>query len=130
MKKAFVVLRLLMGLIFVVFGLNGFFNFIQPPPPTEQGMAFLGALFATGYMFPLIKIIEIVGGVALLTGRFVPLALIVLAPIVVNIGLYHTILDFGSGSVMAYFLVFASLAVAHSYKSSFKAVLNPNAKAD
>ena len=77
---------------FFVFGLNGFFNFIPMPPPPEPALKFLVALIGTGYLFPLIKGIEVLCGLALLSGLFVPLTLVVLAPIVVNIFLFHTIL--------------------------------------
>lgn len=81
--------RLLLGLIYFVFGLNFFLKFIPLPPNPDAANALLGAFFASGYMFPLIKVTEIVGGFALLTGRFVPLALIVLAPITLNILALH-----------------------------------------
>jgi len=81
--------RIALGLIFTVFGLNGFLNFIpQPPHPGDAGL-FLGALAATGYMFPLIKGTEVIAGLLLLSGRAVPLALTLLAPVVVNIVAFH-----------------------------------------
>jgi hypothetical protein len=75
--------RLLMGLMFFVFGLNGFLNLIPPPsdPMPEGAVAFATALGATGYMFPLVKGTEIVVGLLLLANRFVPLALVVLTPV-------------------------------------------------
>src|SRR3954462_1793472 len=74
--------RVLMGLMFFVFGLNGFFNFIPQPkdPVPEKAMAFAGALMATGYMFKLIKGTEVLVGILLLANRFVPLALAFIAP--------------------------------------------------
>jgi uncharacterized membrane protein YphA (DoxX/SURF4 family) len=84
--------RLLLGLVFFVFGLNGFLQFLpQPPLPAPAG-AFMGALAATGYMFPLIKGTEVAAGLLLLGGRFVPLALVLLAPVIVNIPLFHVVL--------------------------------------
>lgn len=91
-SKLQVAARLLLGLIFTVFGLNGFFHFIPQPPAPASAMAFGGALAATGYMLPLIKGTEVAVGVLLLAGRFVPLALTVLAPIVVNIVAFHLFL--------------------------------------
>ncbi|MES2570286.1 MAG: DoxX family protein, partial [Verrucomicrobiota bacterium] len=69
--------RFLMGFLFFVFGLNGFLNFIPPPstPMPDGVMAFSAALMNTGYMFPLIKGTELLGGILLLMNRFVPLAL-------------------------------------------------------
>ena len=84
--------RLLLGLIFFVFGLNGFLHFLPQPPSTPEAMAFGGALAATGYMFPLIKGTEVLAGALLLSGRFVPLALTLLAPVVVNILGFHLFL--------------------------------------
>src|SRR3954471_10336144 len=67
--------RVLMGLMFFVFGLNGFFNFIPPPakPMPDGAMAFVGALMNTGYMLRLIKGTEVLVGILLLSNRFVPL---------------------------------------------------------
>ena len=92
--------RLLLGLVFVLFGLNGFFNFIPLKAPAGEAGAFLGALATTGYMFPLIKIVEIAAGVMLLTNRHVTLATLMLAPIVINVLAFHIFLD-NSGMVMA-----------------------------
>jgi len=90
MKKLPLIARILLGLIFFVFGLNGFLNFIpQPPDLPERMMTFMNGMLATGYMFPLIKGTEVVCGALLLMGAFVPLALVVLAPIVLNIFLVH-----------------------------------------
>ena len=94
MKKSTLIVRLLLGLIFFVFGLNGFFNFI--PMPTnlpEKMVAFSSGLMASGYFFPLLKGTEVVCGLLLLSGAFVPLALIVLAPIIINIILVHAFLE-------------------------------------
>ena len=88
------VARYLLGTTFFVFGLNGFLNFI--PPPAEgipaAAAAFGGALAQTGYMFPLIKGTEVLAGALLLANRWVSLALLLLAPIVVNIIAFHAFL--------------------------------------
>src|SRR6266404_1296969 len=84
--------RLFLGLVFTVFGLNFFLHFIPAPPPAPRAGAFAGALFASGYLFPLLKTTEVVAGLLLLSGRFVPLALAVLAPIIVNIVGFHLFL--------------------------------------
>src|SRR5882762_582358 len=77
--------RILLGFIFLIFGLNGFLNFLpQSGNIPEAALAFAGALMKTGYMFPLIKGTEVIVGVLLLSNRFVPLALALVAPIVVN----------------------------------------------
>ncbi len=81
--------RITLGLIFSVFGLNGFLNFIPQPPHAGGAGLFLGALAASGYMFPLIKGTELVAGLLLLAGRAVPFALTLLAPVIVNIVAFH-----------------------------------------
>lgn len=84
--------RLLLGAVFTVFGLNGFFQFLPMPAPTGLAAVLIGGFAASGYMFPLIKGTEIVVGLLLLSNRFVPLALTILAPIVVNIVAFHLFL--------------------------------------
>lgn len=121
MKKAFVIARIMLGLIFVIFGLNGFLNFLPQPPLAEPGLKFVMALAETGYMFPLIKGLEVISGVLLLSGFFVPLALLILAPIVVNIFLFHTILS--PALPLPLLIIALGLTVAYSRKEDFKHVL-------
>jgi putative oxidoreductase len=85
MKTITKVIRIVLGLMFTVFGLNGFLHFIPMQPMPQPAIDFFGALAATGYMIRLIFFGQLIGGVLLLTGVAVPLALVVLAPIVVNI---------------------------------------------
>ena len=127
MDKATLGIRLLLGLIFTVFGLNGFFNFLPPPEVNEGAGAFLGALAATGYMFPAIKLVEVVGGVLLLANFMVPFALTILAPIVVNIALFHIVLDTAGLPVALAVLVF-EIFLAWAYRGSFRGVLAAKAK--
>jgi putative oxidoreductase len=89
MSKIALIARLLLGLIFFVFGLNGFLNFIPMPPLPEAASAFMMGLGGSGYFFPMLKGVEVICGALLLIGAFVPLALIVLAPIILNIVLFH-----------------------------------------
>ena len=121
------VARILLGLVFFVFGLNGFFHFLEMPPLAERPGAFMGALAATGYMFPLIKATEVVAGVLLLAGRFVPLALLLLAPVVVNILAFHLVFtpaDAGMSIVLTLLMIYLGWA----YRDSFRGVLDPNAR--
>jgi putative oxidoreductase len=92
MKAITTVIRILLGLVFTVFGLNGFLHFIPLQPMPQPAIDFFGALAATGYMIRLIFFGQLIGGVLLLTGVAVPLAVIVLAPIVVNILFFHLFL--------------------------------------
>jgi hypothetical protein len=114
--------RILLGLIFFVFGLNGFLGFIPQPPAPERAAAFMGALAATGYMFPLIKGVEVVGGAMLLSNRFVPLALIIVAPNIVNIVLFHALLAPG-GLGIAFLVLALELTTAWSHRDAFASVL-------
>jgi hypothetical protein len=84
--------RLLLGLLFTVFGLNGFLHFIPMPPPQGLAGQFMGALFVSKYLMPIFAL-QTIGGVLLLANRFVPLALAILAPIIVNIVLFHVTMD-------------------------------------
>jgi len=114
--------RLLLGLAFFVFGLNGFLNFI-PAPPLEPGpvQAFMGGLAQSGYFFPFLKATETICGLLLLTGFYVPLALIILSPIVVNIVLYHRLL--AGGPPLDLFFGLLLIVAAYGYKDVFKHVL-------
>jgi putative oxidoreductase len=93
-QKCPLIARVLLGLIFFVFGLMGLFNLIPPPPNLpEKLQSFTNGLVATGYFMPFLKSTEVVCGLLLLVGAFVPLALIVLAPIIINILLVHLFLE-------------------------------------
>ncbi len=87
--------RFLLGLVYVVFGLNGFFQFLPQPPLPEAATNFFVALLATGYFFPVLKAAEVLGGAMLLGGVAAPLALVILAPITLQIFLFHHFLTPG-----------------------------------
>ena len=89
MKIAVVIARILLGLIFLVFGLNGFLNFMHMPMPTGVAGQYVGALFVSHYL-AVVLLIEVVGSVLLLSGQFVALALVLLGPVIVNILLFHS----------------------------------------
>ena len=90
--KAKTAARIALGAIFTVFGLNGFLQFLTMPAPTGLAAVYMGGLGASGFMFPLIKGTEVLTGLLLLSNRFVPLALTILAPVVVNILAFHLFL--------------------------------------
>jgi uncharacterized membrane protein YphA (DoxX/SURF4 family) len=121
-RKAPTVARILFGLMFLVFGLNGFLHFIPQPPPPEGAAAFAGALFATGYMFPLIKGVEVIAGGLLLANRFVPLALAIVAPNVVNILLFHVFLAPG-GVGLAIVVLALEVYLAWAYRDAYRPML-------
>jgi len=88
MKIASLLARLLLGFVFLVFGLNGFFHFIPMPPPAGLAGQFMGVVFASHY-WVLIFAVQAMGGLLLLVNRYVPLALVLLAPVIVNILNFH-----------------------------------------
>ncbi|MDX6532111.1 MAG: putative oxidoreductase [Blastocatellia bacterium] len=93
MKILTMIARLLLGLIFVVFGLNGFLNFLSMGPmPSGLAGQFVGAL-ALSHYFWVVAALQIAGGALLLVNRFVPLGLVLLGPVIVNIILYHVFLN-------------------------------------
>lgn len=124
MKKTITAIQYLFGLIFFIFGLNGFFHFLPQPPAPEEGMKYLSGLMAAPYFFPLLKGTEVLVGLALLANRFVSLALIVITPIVVQIFLYHTVLD-PSGAAMAIVLVLFLGVLAWNKRENYSNLLNP-----
>jgi len=119
-----VIARLLMGLPLLVFGLNGFLNFIpQPSTPLPEGaLAFANALMKSAYMLPLIGITHLTVGVCLLTNRFVPLALTLFAPFMVNSIAFHLFLE-PSGLFMAGVFAALELYLAWSYRHAFRPML-------
>ncbi|QNI36980.1 hypothetical protein [Edaphobacter albus] len=91
MKIASTIARILLGLLFTVFGLNGFLHFIPMQPPTGLAGQYMGALFVSHYLV-IVFLVQLLGGVLLLANRYVPLALILLGPVIVNIICFHAFL--------------------------------------
>lgn len=114
--------RILLGLIYVVFGLNFFFQFLPMPPPPEKMMTIMGGFMATGYLLTLVKVIEVTCGALLLAGKFVPLSMILLAPISVNIFLIHAFVA-PEGLPIAIVIVALSGAIAWARFDQFKPIL-------
>jgi putative oxidoreductase len=122
-KKVVLAARILLGLIFFVFGLNGFLNFIpmnQPMP--EAAMTYMGGLGATGYFFPVLKLTELISGVMLLSGYFVPMALILLSPIVLQIALFHFILA-PAGAPLAFVILILQIYLGWAHLDKFASLL-------
>lgn len=111
--------RILMGALFALTGANILHPFLPQPASMP---AFAGALAATGYMFPMIGIVQLVIGVLLLLNRFVPLALALIAPVVVNIFLFHFFLD-RSGLPVAIVVLAIEIFLAWSYRGAYRGML-------
>src|SRR3989442_9931755 len=116
--------RVLMGLMFLVFGLNGFLRFIPEPktPMPEGAAAFAGALMNTGYMMPLVMGTQLLTGGLLLLNRFVPLALALLAPILVGIITFHIFLAPAS-IAPAIVVMVLELYLAWAYRNAYRPML-------
>jgi putative oxidoreductase len=115
MKIASTIARYLLGLIFLVFGLNGFLHFIPMPPP--KGLAaqqFGGAIFMSHYWVVVFGI-QVIGGVLLLVGQFVPLALVLLGPVIFNIFFFHALMA-PEGIPLAIVVVVLWIILAIRYK--------------
>jgi putative oxidoreductase len=124
MKYAIIIVRVLLGLMFAVFGSNAFLHFIPMPPMEGDAGAFIGALVKSGYIYP-IACLQVLGGLLLLIGgRFVPLGLTLLGPVIVNIVLYHIFLD-RNGLAMAGAVSLCALFLLWVYRFKFPAIFRP-----
>jgi len=130
MRSTVVLCRLLLGAVFLLFGLNtllwSFGTPLFPPPPSmpERAAAFQHALTATGFMHPLRGAVESAAGLLLVTGMMVPLALVLLAPVLAHVVLYHAVLDpTAGGRVFTGVLVALAMFLLHAYASSFAGLL-------
>jgi putative oxidoreductase len=114
--------RILLGAIFLIFGLNFFFHFLpNSSQPEGKAAAFLGGLFQSGYIFPLIKVIEVACGILLLMNRYIALVLIILMPISINILLFHSLLEPGSMPILISLLIIGTqLYLAWSYRNYYR----------
>jgi hypothetical protein len=121
--------RVVLGLVFLLFGLNYFIPFLPTPPtPTGDAAVFLTGLFASGYLMPLVKSIEVVSAVLLLSNRFVPLALVLLAPIIVNIAGFHFVL--APAYAMPILLLALESFLAYSHRDVFAPLFKSRALAE
>ena len=124
MKIATIIARILLGLIFVLFGSNGFLRFL-PMPPLPQGVTgeYLHAFFASGYVY-VISGFQLLGGLFLLIGRFVPLGLTILAAVIVNIWAFHLLMA-PEGLPPAVVVTILVLFLLWSYRERFAGILRP-----
>ncbi len=120
MKYATIVSRSLLGFLFLVFGLDYFLHFIPyQPMHTGKAAALKAGLMGTGYIYPMMKIIQVAGGASLLLNRYAPFSAVVLFPISLNVLLFHTILV-PSGWLMGVFLVVPNLFLGYAYREYYK----------
>ncbi len=122
--KINLIIRILLGLVLLVFGLNKFLGFMPAPELSAEAGQLMGAMAESGYILQATGIVEIVVGALLLTGLFVPLALLLLAPISVNIVLFHAVLDpagIGPAAAVALLNVYLMLTHFSAYRPLLKA---------
>jgi putative oxidoreductase len=124
MKIATIVVRILLGLIFLFFGSNAFLHFL-PMPPLPQGVTgeYLHSFFASGYVY-VIGGFQVIGGLLLLIGRFVPLGLTILGAIIVNIWAFHLLMA-PEGLPPAVVVTILELFLVWSYRDRFAGILRP-----
>src|ERR1700758_3705806 len=129
MRTASAIARYLAGVIFLVMGLNGFLHFIPLPPPGGIAGQFMGALSASHYLW-VVFAFQVIAGVLLLVNRYVPLAVAVLAPVIVNILAFHAFLA-PSGLPLAFFVVVLwaviFIDVRPAFSGLFQSRLQPRA---
>jgi uncharacterized membrane protein YphA (DoxX/SURF4 family) len=123
---ATIIIRSLLGLIFLVFGLNLFLHFIPNPSEPPAAMDFLGGLFRSGYLFPLLGATQVIAGALLLAGMMVPFALVLLAPVIVNIFLFHVFLSPG-GLPIAIVVVALEVILAWMHREAFAPLFSASA---
>ena len=117
MKIVALIARILLGLVFLIFGLNGFLHFIPGALPPGLAGQFAGALMQSHYMH-FVSGVQVAGGVLLLANRFVPLALALLGPVIVNILLFHLLL-FPQGLVTAVLVAALWIVLFIRYRQNF-----------
>ncbi len=124
-----IILRSLMGLIFLVFGLNILLHFLPNPPEPPAAADFFGALFRTGYFLPVLGLTQAVSGALLLAGIAVPFALVLVAPVIVNIFLFHVFLA-PAGLPVALVVVLLELVLVWMYRDAFVPLFSGGARTE
>jgi uncharacterized membrane protein YphA (DoxX/SURF4 family) len=125
MKTLTVIARVVLGLMFVVFGSNFFLNFIAaPPPPPGLAGDYFKVFAASGYMY-VVGAVQLLSGLLLLIGRFVPLALTILAAMIFNIWTFHILMDPKGLVPMAIVVAVLELFLVWSYRDRFAGILRP-----
>jgi len=123
-SKATTAARVLLGLVFFGFGLNGLLRILQLPPGEGAAAVFINGLIAARYFFPLLFLTYLLTGSALLIGRFVPLALAVLAPVIVNIAVMHCFVPSGRAEIcLAGLVTVLEVFLAWCYRAAFRPLL-------
>jgi hypothetical protein len=127
MRTVSTIARYLAGLIFLVFGLNGFLNFIPLPPPGGIAGQFMGAMYASHYLWVIFGF-QVIAAVLLLINRYLPLAVAVLAPVIVNIISFHALMS-PSGLPLAFFVAVLWVVIFVDVRPAFAGLFQARPKA-
>src|ERR1700692_3502049 len=122
MNKVIVVARVLLGALFLMFGLNFFLHFLKMPMPTGDAGTYMGVLFMHHFLY-VVGALQVIGGLLLLVGRFVPLGLVLLGPVIVNILLYHLLLE-PAGVAPGVTVTVLELFLLFAYRKSFRGLFD------
>ena len=122
MKIATIIVRVLLGAMMLFASISYFFNLGEQPAPTGDMATLMGGLMASKYMFPLVKSIELIAGLMLVSGKFVKLGTLLLLPISVNIFLIHTVTQV-SDLPVAIFVLVANVFLIYAYWNDFKEIV-------
>ena len=125
MGKAVLVVRVLLGFLFVVFGLNGILHFLPAPPMPPSDAATFATIMAAHKWMTVVSLLQVIGGLLLLVGRYVPLGLTILAPILVNILLFHLLLQ-PKGIAIGLICSLLELFLLFAYRRSFRGLFDAN----
>jgi len=124
MKIATIIVRVLLGAMMLFASISYFFNLGEQPAPTGDMATLMGGLAASKYMFPLVKSIELIAGLMLVSGKFVKLGTVLLMPISVNIFLIHLIVS-KSDIPMSAAILAANVFLIYAYWNDFKEIVKP-----
>jgi len=126
MKITATIARIILGCVLVFFGLNIFFQFLHmPPPPSGPAGDFARALFVSHYLY-VVAALQVIGGLLCLAGRFVPLGLTLLGPVIVNILLFHILLN-PAGLPLAIIVTVLALIVLWHHRAAFAGLVKSRA---
>src|ERR1700712_922277 len=127
MKTTTLICRVLLGALYLIFGLDYFLHFIPYQPlHTGKAGAFIAGLKGTGYFYPMQKVIQITGVISLIINRYAPFSAVVLFPISLNVLLFHTFLV-PSGWLMGVTLVVPNLLLGYAYRKYYSGMFTMKA---
>lgn len=124
MKIASTIIRFLLGFMFLFASVVVLFKLMPQPEPTGQVKVFMDGISATGYLMTLIKVTELICAIAFISGFFVPLAAVVIFPVIVNIFMFHLCMV-PSGLPLAILLLIGDLFLAYYYRERYQSMLKP-----